>query len=149
LTKAILEGLTNPDAADGLGRFTASSLITYVGFRVRQLSTDAKLQQTPEVDGPKPEGELVFSTIPHSELNWLKVRISAAPGLQGDLVVKDDKALEIGRRPAAGLSKENPWELSLLRNRWYSLTHVQGGVSSPPKVLTLDQAPDPYEVTYE
>lgn len=149
LTKAILEGLTNPDAADGLGRFTASSLVKYVGYRVRQLSTDARLQQTPDVDGPRPQGELVFSTIPHSELSWLKVRISASPTLQGELVLMDDKSLEILRRPAAGLTKENPWELHLLRNRWYSLTHVQGGDASPPKVLKLDHAPDPYELTYE
>lgn len=149
LTKAILEGLKEPNAADGLGRFTKASLFRYVADRVRVLGTDVKLQQTPEVDDPKPDGELVFSTIPQSELSWLKVHISASPALQGELILMDDKSHRIGTRPAAGLSKEKPWEINLLRNRWYSLTHELGGVSRPPKILTLEQAPDPYEVIYD
>lgn len=149
LTDAILEGLTKPDAADGLGRFTASSLIKYVGDRVKQLGTDAKLQQVPEVDDRTPDGEMIFSTIPQSELNRVRVLISASPVHVGELVLMDDKSQPIAQRSAVGLTKINPWEVFLLRNRWYSLTHKQGGVTSPPKVLTLDQVPDPYEVTYE
>ncbi len=149
LTKAILEGLTEPAAADGLGRFTKSSLFRYVTDRVRDLSDDVKLKQSPEVDDPKPDQELVFSTIPHSELSWLKVRISASPAYQGELILMDDKSLPIISQPAAGLTKENPWELTLLRNRWYSLTHKQNGVLSKPQILSLEQAPDPYEFTYE
>jgi len=149
LTEAILEGLTKPDAADGLGRFTASSLFKYVADRVRQLGTDAKLQQMPEVEDRTPDKELVFSTIPQSELNWVKVRISASPSLQGELVLMDDKFQPIASKPATGLSKQNPWEVTLLRNRWYSLTHKLAGVSSPPKTLILDQVPNPYELMFE
>jgi hypothetical protein len=151
LTEALLKGLKDPAAADGLGRFTASSLFKYVAEQVRQLGTDPKLQQTPRIANQKPEPEIIFSTIPESQLPRIDVWISASPGYNGELVLMDDKMQPIAREVAAGHTKDKPWKVTLLRNRWYAISHSQGGVNSPPKIITLDQADSkkPYEFTYE
>ena len=149
LTKAILDGLDTPDAADGLGRFTASSLFEYVSRQIRKIGTDPKLQQTPRMDYPKPEAEIIFSTIPESRLEKVEVWISAAPGFTGELILKDSNLKPIVKQPAAGLTKANPWKLFLLRNRWYALTHFDGVNEGPPTILKdLEQVPNPYHFTF-
>ncbi len=150
LTEALLEGLKKPEAADALGRFTASSLFNYVEKRISEMGADPKLRQKPRQDYPKPETEIVFSTIPESQLEKVEVWISAAPGYTGELVLKDNSMKVIVRKPAAGLTEANPWKLFLLRNRWYALTHADGGNEGPPKILeNLDQVPNPYKYTFK
>lgn len=150
LTQVILDGLKTPDAADGLGRFTASSLFDYVSRQIEKMGNDPKLRQKPRLDYPKPETEIIFSTIPESQLEKVEVWISVAPGYAGELILKDSRMKEIERHPAAGLDKANPWKIFLLRNRWYALTHFDGVSEGPPTILKgLNQVPTPYEVTFE
>lgn len=150
LTEALLEGLKTPEAADALGRFTASSLFDYVEKRITKMGTDPKLQQKPRQDYPKPETEIIFSTIPESQLEKVEVWISVAPGYTGELILKDNKLKPIERHPAAGLTEANPWKVFLLRNRWYALTHSDGGNEGPPKILgDLDQVSNPYKYTFK
>jgi len=151
LTEAILEGLEKPDAADGLGRFTASSLLNYVTKRITKIGSDPKLRQTPEVYHPNPGMEIIFSTIPESKLEKVEALISVAPQYSGDLILKDNHNIVIERTPAAGLTKQNPWRVYLIKNRWYALVHSSDGViESEPLILKhLDQVPNPYEVTFQ
>jgi uncharacterized caspase-like protein len=150
LTDAILDGLKKPDAADGLGRFTASSLFDYVAKQIVKMGADPKLQQTPRVDNPKPETEIIFSTIPESQLQKVEVWISAAPGYTGNLILKDSNMKSIVSQSAVGLTKENPWKVFLLRNRWYALAHSDGLAEGPPVILkNLDQVSNPYHYTFE
>jgi Caspase domain len=148
LTKALIEGLKKPEAADGLGRFTAASVFAYVSNRVMNIAQDPKLKQTPNFD-PSPQPEIVFSTIPESQLERVEVWLSVDPKYTGELVLKDNNNLEIVRKQAAGLTKENPWKIVLLRNRWYSLAHVDGGPPRPPQTIILDQVPNPYEFVFK
>ena len=148
LTKALLEGLKKPEGADGLGRYTAASVFSYVASRVPFITQDPKLKQVPKVD-PSPEPEIVFSTIPESQLERVNVEISVDPKYIGTLILKDNTNKEIVRQPAAGLTKANPWKIVLLRNRWYSLAHFDGAAEGPPQIITLDQAPNPYEFVFK
>lgn len=148
LTKALLEGLKKPEGADGLGRFTAASIFTYVSKEVMTSAQDPQLRQTPTAD-PNPEPDIVFSTMPESQLEKVDVEISVDPKYTGELVLKDNMNNPILRQPAAGLTKENPWRIRLIRNRWYSLSHAVGAVEGPPQTLNLEQAPNPYKFVFK
>ena len=150
LTKALLQGLKNPNAADGLGRFTATSVFSYVRDLVPTLTTDPKLQQHPRVD-PNPEPEIVFSTIPESLLERVNVEVSVDPKYTGTLILKDNNNQPIVKQPATGLTKASPWRIILLRSRWYSLFHSNdGGVTTgAPQIIDLTQATNPYEFVFK
>ena len=148
LTKALLDGLTKPEGADGLGRYTAASLTRYVKDAVEAITTDRKLQQQPGVD-PNPEPEIVFSTIPASQLDNVEVRVSVDPKYTGTLVLKDDNGREITTQPAAGLTKENPWKIFLVRNRLYLVFHKDANGKGPSQIIDLTQAPNPFEFFYK
>jgi uncharacterized caspase-like protein len=150
LTTAILEALEKPDAADGLGRFTASSLFDYVSKRIKNIGEDPKLRQIPEVYNPKTNPEIIFSTIPESKLERVETWISVAPQYTGELILKDNHGIVITKTSAAGLTKQNPWKVYLIRNRWYALAHSDGMTESPSLILRdLDQVPNPYQVTFQ
>lgn len=148
LTKALLDGLKKPEGADGLGRFTAASIFTYVSNQVMNIAQDPQLKQQPKAD-PNPEPDIVFSTIPESQLERVDVEISVDPKYTGELVLKDNTNNPIVRQPTAGLTKENPWRLRLIRNRWYSLAHVVGGAEGAPQIVNLEQAPNPYKFVFK
>jgi hypothetical protein len=149
LTEALLEGLKNPDAADLHGRITASSLFDFIIKQLGKIGTDPKLKQDPEWDYRKREPEIIFSTIPESQLPLVEVWISAAPKHTGELIIRDDKMRHVTNGPATGLTKAAPWKVFLLRNRWYAIFHSIGGKEEGPMILRdLDQVPSPYEVSY-
>jgi Caspase domain len=136
LTKALLEGLKQQRAADAYGNITASSLREYVRRRVPELAEDAKLRQRPEVSPPA--GEILFQTAPPSAVEEVWVRIVAPPGLAGDLILRDSATTEMERRLAVTATKRQPpWEVTLVRNRWYSVEHTADPPGTPPAIIDL------------
>jgi hypothetical protein len=131
LTQAVLEALKGTAAADATGRITAASLREYVLRRVPEIGKlpppdppDPKLAQQPRIDR-LPNRDLVFRTVTDAELPRVKVRIIAADGLTGDLVVRTGTgSIEIDRRQAtAAIQAAPPWELDLIRNSKYLVEH--------------------------
>jgi hypothetical protein len=136
LTKALLEGLKQQQAADPYGNITASSLRDYVRRRVPKLAKDARLAQMPEVLPPL--NEIMFHTVPPAAVEEVRVRIVAPPGLAGDLVLRDSLAQEMDRRPAAAATKRQPpWEVPLVRNRWYAVEHTADPPGTPSAIIDL------------
>lgn len=135
LTKALMEGLKQQLAADSYGNITASSLREYVRRRVPQLAKDAKLGQMPEV--MPPVREILFQAAPPAAMEQVQVRIVAPPGLVGDLILRDSAATEMERRPAATATKRQPWEVTLVRNRWYAIEHTADPPGTPPAFIDL------------
>jgi hypothetical protein len=140
LTQALLEGLKNANAADGLGRFTTASLSKYVMERMPELSKDAKVIQKPEIDDTQVKREVVFYTIPESQLEKIPVRIVAPPGLNGDLVLLDVHGRELDRHPAATAVIGHPeWIVNLVRNRQYQVKHSLSGPNAQFNIIDLGQ----------
>jgi hypothetical protein len=136
LTKALLEGLKQQLAADPNGNITASSLRGYVRGRVPKLAKDARLAQMPEI--LPPVNEIMFHKVPQAALEEVRVRIVAPAGLAGDLVLRDSAATEIERRLAStATTGQPPWEVSLVRNRWYSVAHTADPPGTPPAIIDL------------
>jgi hypothetical protein len=126
LTKALLEGLREPEAADALGRFTAGTLREYVRRRVIELAGDKQLRQEPEVPS-LPTDEMVFGEIPEARVK-VRLRITVPPGLPGKLVLIEGTAFEvIENRKADTITAENPWEIELPRNCRYEIRHTTSG----------------------
>jgi uncharacterized caspase-like protein len=146
LTQAVLEALQKPDAADALGRFTASTLRDYVHERVPQLASEATMKQTPAFDLTQIRREIVFGTIPADQLPRLRIRIVAPPGLTGELVLMDRGIREMERRPATSVTEDQPsWIVELVRNRRYTVEHTESGPNAPANTLDLRNAQgDPY-----
>ena len=139
LTTAILEGLRDPRFADAQGRFTDKSLARHVRMRVPLLAAQAtdksKLEQVPNIDDPD-YTDIVFSKVPVNELDTITVRIVAPKGLGGDLILYEGTTIEIASKPAAEVTKgKPPWEIDLIRNRWYSVRHTESPPDVPPAML--------------
>jgi hypothetical protein len=142
LTAALIEGLEEGAAADGSGRVTATSLGAYVKRRVPQMAGDAKVRQEPEVGSV--QREIVFRTIP---VETITARILAPPGLAGDLVLLDDNLVEQERRPAADATRNRPpWEVKLIRNRWYAVQRTADPPGTPPDFLVPSELKGPKNV---
>jgi hypothetical protein len=139
LTQAVLEGLTKPEAADGLGRFTSSSLSYYVTQRVPELAAGANVDQTPNIDKTQLRREIVFYTIPNSKLEWVRVQIIVPPGLGGDLLLLDSFGNEIDRQPAVAAAAAGGWTVMLLRNRWYEVKLSPVGPHAKPNIIELTE----------
>ena len=139
LTQAVLEGLQKPEYADGLGRFTSSSLAYYLKTRVPELATDADVDQTPNIDATQLKSDIIFSTIPVSKLEVVPVQIIAPKGLNGDLVLFDSFNNEILRQPANSAVAPTGWTLQLIRNRWYQLRQIPGPPNPKPNLIDLSQ----------
>jgi len=122
LTKAILEGLRNPDLADEQGRLTAFTLREHVMKKVPELATEEKLRQKPNI--PRlPNEEMIFSTVP---IVSLKVQIVVPSGLTGELVLfHGTDRREIDRHSA----DQSPWVKDLPRNSRYEIEHTASGLS--------------------
>jgi hypothetical protein len=139
LTAAVLEGLGDSALADGSGRFTSGSLERYIKRRVPEMAGDVKVRQQPEVYPP--QAEIVFGSAP---VETVPVRIVASSRLTGDLVLRDDQMVEIARRPAAGVTRnEPPWVETLSKNRWYAVQRTADPPGSPPDLLVLDTLKGP------
>jgi hypothetical protein len=137
LTKALIEGLTLPEAADGLGRFTSSSLSYWVKQKVRELAKDALVDQTPNIDDTYLRENIVFATIPDSKLERVKVSIVAPPGLAGTLLLLDSFGNELARQPAADAAPPDGWPVTLIRNRWYDLKLLPPKAGTKPNIIDL------------
>ena len=139
LTQAVLEGLTQTEAADGLGRFTSSSLSYYVKHRVPELAGQADVDQTPNIDTTNLRQEIVFSTIPDSKLERVPVLIVAPPGLTGNLVLFDGFGNELARHPASDAVAPGGWPVTLIRNRWYEVKRTPIAPGVKPNIIDLTQ----------
>lgn len=139
LTQAILEGLQDPKWADGLGRFTSSSLSYYIRSRVPELADAADVDQTPNIDTTQLKKEIIFSTIPLSELELVPVQVIAPPGLTGDLVLFDSLNNEILRTPAATSVAPTGWAIKLVRNKWYQLRLEPAQPNPKPNLIELTE----------
>lgn len=137
LTQAVLEGLQQPELADGLGRFTSSSLSYYLKSRVPQLANEADVDQTPNIDASQLRKEIVFSTIPTSKLKIVPVQIIAPPGLNGDLVLFDTFNNELVRQPVQNSVAPNGWTINLVQNRWYQVRLEPGPPNPKPNLIDL------------
>jgi hypothetical protein len=146
LTQAVLEALKGTAAADATGRITAASLGEYVLRRVPEIGKlpppdppDPKLAQKPRIERV-PNRDLVFRTVTDAELPRVKVRVIAADGLTGELVVRTGTgSIEIDRRQAAAaIQAAPPWELDLIRNSKYLVEHPDSDTLEvlDPKRLT-------------
>ncbi|MBC7921342.1 MAG: caspase family protein [Ferruginibacter sp.] len=133
LTRAVLEGLQKPEAADSQGRFTAYTLREYVKKRVPALAKDEKLRQEPDI--PLPEKDILFSTLPVGQLAKVNVRIAVTEDLGGSLILRDNAMQVIEERPA--VVDQPPWNIRLLRNRWYAVEHTASEPGTPPAILDL------------
>lgn len=148
LTRAILEGLTKPEAADEQGRFTASSLRNFVKTRVPELTAIPKLKQIPRTDPAELAHEIIFSTIPNSQLKTVKVRITSQPGTVGDIYLFDGNMNQIGKIAAANIINQ-PWEQELFCNRLYSLRHLTPAGPGVEKILNdLTNVSNPYDIKF-
>ena len=137
LTKALLEGLTDPMRADAEGRFTSSSLREYLVRRVPQLALGIGEEQEPKFE--LPDDVIVFSegTAPR-----VLVHIVAKAGLAGELVLRNGNDLrEIERRPAADVTKKKPWIKKLVRNSRYELAHTGSGKTMIFDLSTAKEEP--------
>ena len=85
LTEAILKGLKEDEGIDG--QITAASLAAYVKRCVPELAKAAGLKQAPEI--PVITSEIVFTKVREAEIAEVGVTIEAAPGLEGELVLKN------------------------------------------------------------
>jgi hypothetical protein len=133
LTAALLEGLKDAALADGSGRFTSGSLERYIKRRVPEMAGDVNVRQKPEIYPPR--DEIVFGS---ATVERVPVRIVASSRLTGDLVLRDDAMAEIARRPAAGVTRnEPPWVETLSKNRWYAVQRTADPPGSPPDLLVL------------
>lgn len=139
LTKAIIDGLTETDAADGLGRFTSSSLSFYLKQRMEELALAAGVEQTPNIDDTYLRQEIVFSTIPDSKLARVKVSITAPAGLNGTLQLLDGFGNELARQPAAAAAAPGGWLVTLIRNRWYEVRLLPFKPGARPNIIDLTQ----------
>jgi Caspase domain len=139
LTQAILEGLQKPEHADGLGRFTSSSLAYYIKNRVPELAAEADVDQTPNVDTTQLKKEIIFSTIPLSKLEVVSIQIIAPAGLKGDLVLSDTFGNEIIREPAAKAVAPSGWTFNLIRNRWYRVRLYPAPPNPKPNLIDLTE----------
>jgi len=126
LTKALLEGL-NGKAANPKGEVTAFSLREYLLTRVKELATDAKMKQEPEIPA-LPNREIVFARVaPAAPADAVKARIIAPAGLEGDLVLFDSTPArqELERRKASEVTKDLPeWVKDLQPNTRYEVEHT-------------------------
>ena len=85
-----------------------------------------------------PVREILFQTAPPAAVEEVRVRIVAPPGLAGDLILRDSAATEIERRLAATATKRQPpWEVTLVRNRWYAVEHTADPPGTPPAFIDL------------
>jgi uncharacterized caspase-like protein len=148
LTRAILEGLTKSEAADEQGRFTASSLRNYVKTRVPQLTQDQNLRQVPRSDPAELAHEIIFATIPNSQLKTVQVRITSPAGTSGDICLFDGNMNQIGKISAADITNQ-PWEHELVCNRLYSLRHITAAGPAAEKILNdLGNVSNPYDLKF-
>jgi hypothetical protein len=131
LTRALLEGLTDPTRADANGCVTADSLSRYIKERVPELAmqgTDPKLNQKPDMDGRPYPLDIVFAR--HDRVT-VPVRIVAPSGLTGSLVVKDSKLVDVATVDAATATVDQPPQtVTLTPNIWYAVAHRVNGTET-------------------
>lgn len=139
LTQAVLEGLQEPKWADGLGRFTSSSLSYCLRTLLPSLAEEADVDQTPNIDATQLKKEIIFSTIPLSKLEIVPAQIIAPPGLKGDLVLVDGFNNEILRTPAATSIAPTGWAINLVRNKWYQLRLEPAPPNPKPNLIDLTE----------
>jgi hypothetical protein len=133
LTRAVLEGFVNPEAADLLGRVTAFSLGKYIEKQVPSLAPTPELKQDPVVDLKNLSDDIVICTIPNHTLPKVKVLIeTTVPEIGGRLELMDSDWRFITSQPTAKARSGSPWELFLLKGKWYGLTY--NGVPGAPKM---------------
>jgi len=148
LTRAILEGLTKPEAADEQGRFTASSLRNYVKMRVPELTQVPNLKQVPRSDPAELGHEIIFSTIPNSQLKTVKVRITSPAGTVGDIGLFDGNMNQIAKINASDITNQ-PWEHELFCNRLYSVRQLTAAGPAAEKILNdLGNVSNPYDIQF-
>ena len=128
LTTAVLEAL-NGDlrALDPKGRVTTATLQVFVKERVKDLATDEKLKQDPEI----PQNpNLVLHEVDLNKIKRLKVHIIAPANLAtGELIVRDGDWGEIARRSVEQAREAAPWEMDLLPITRYVVEHSDSDVS--------------------
>lgn len=125
LTIALLEGLAGA-AADQNGKVTTLTLGDYMRKRVPVLAKDKKIKktQTPNLDEDPSGKRLVLREV----RNTVEVKIHAASGIGGELVIWDGDFKEIARRDIATFDKANPWRLDLLYSTVpYPIQNLPGG----------------------
>jgi hypothetical protein len=129
LTKALLEGLRGaPRAVDADGRITATSLREYLRERVPALAKDDHVEQEAEIPG-LPNEEIVFRQLDPATLKRLRVHIVVPPVLSGEMILRDGRRQEIGRRKADDARAGNPWQVDLLVNGRYELEHTDSDLA--------------------
>jgi hypothetical protein len=153
LTEALLEALKKAEAADPLGRFTATSLCEYIAKRVPELAgevvdpkTNEPLKQDPAV--VPPQKEIVFGTLSLGEADKLTARIIVSPGLNGVIELRRGSDMKIiASRDAGDITAEKPpWEEQLLRQQWYALTNSTSPPGTPPTIIDLRNVKDAQHV---
>jgi hypothetical protein len=121
LTQAVLEGLKGTSGAlDPLGRVTAYTLREYVKKRVPELAAKRRLLQDPHISADQ---ELVFLTLPADKLPTVKVQILTPRGVDGVVVLQEDRGDEIERRPASEATATRPWTVTLRCNMRYTVRY--------------------------
>jgi hypothetical protein len=128
LTTAVLEALRGDlRALDPRGRVTTATLQDFVKGRVKDLATDEKLKQDPEI----PQNpNLVLHEVDLSRIKRLKVHIIAPASLTtGELIVRDADWGEIARRNVEQAREGAPWEMDLLPITRYVVEHSDSDVS--------------------
>jgi hypothetical protein len=123
LTQALLEGLNgSPEAVDQKGRVTSNTLKNFLPERVRKLAKDNLVMQSPELNLFPEKTEIVFC----KPKKTVKVKIIAAAGLAGDIIVCDGEKNELSRREAALATNDSPWEVELFDSASPYLVKVTG-----------------------
>lgn len=150
LTKAVLEGLQNIDSADPFGRITINSLWDYIEKRVPKLTNDPKLKQTPELDKRNLNDDIVIYTVPNTRLPRVKVHIDTTVEEVGaNLELFDNNLRRIARQPTAQARNENPWEVFLVKGRWYIVTYPEIPNAPPLTIDLRDVKDEPVKFTYK
>lgn len=127
LTQVLLEALRGerPEAIDDLNRVTAFTLRSHLPKRVKELATDEKLRQEPEIPA-LPSSDLVFCTVDDAKIKTCTVNVIAPKGLKGDLVLLDGNSNERDRRAAQSCTQATPWVIPLpLHYSSYVITHTE------------------------
>ncbi|MCI0615924.1 hypothetical protein L0244_23305, partial [bacterium] len=92
--------------------------------------------------------EIIFSTIPNSQLKTVRVRITSPPGTVGDICFFDGNMNQIAKITAANII-DQPWEHELFSNRLYSLRHITPAGPGAEKILNdLTNVSNPYDLIF-
>jgi hypothetical protein len=140
LSQALMEALQEHKASvTAQNEITAVTLVNYLVDRVPELAKAATLEQKPEIS-PNPVPDIVLVKLSAAPaVHQVKTCFTVDPASGGELVLKTNELVEIGRRPV----DQTPWEV-LLDPGIYVITHSL----QTDKLMVID-ARKPQEVANE